>query len=74
MRKPRKKQPQAPPVQLGPMQKALVDAEMVERPKKIKKKKDNKEFKCKKCQTVMNKIDDSNIIVCPNCNQYMLVN
>ena len=56
---------------LNALQRALVDAGLVEEPKTTKKKK-TKQFKCYKCQTVMTKVPDSNVMYCEECGQYFL--
>jgi len=56
---------------LNALQRALVNAGLAEEPKPKKKRK-GKQFNCRRCGTVMTKVDDSNIMFCPKCGQYFL--
>lgn len=56
--------------ELGPLQVALIKAGLAEKPKP--KRRRYKQFKCRKCQNIMNRIEDSNIMFCSNCGSYYL--
>lgn len=60
-------------MQLTALPRAMVKSGLIQTEDiKPKKKRKGKEFKCHKCNTVMTKVDDSNIMYCPNCGQYFL--
>lgn len=56
---------------LNALQRALVNAGLAEEPKPKKRRK-NKQFNCRRCGTVMTKVEDSNIMFCSKCGQYFL--
>ena len=56
--------------ELGPLQKALVQAGLAEKPKAQRKR--FKKFNCRKCENIMIKVPDSNIMYCNNCGSYFL--
>ena len=57
---------------LGAMQKALVNAGVVNEPKERKRR--QKQFKCRKCGKLMNRIEDTNIMICSGdtCRNYYI--
>lgn len=57
---------------LGPLQQALVEAGLAEMPKP--RKQQNKNFKCHRCGSPMEKISDTNTMACTNCNNYFIFN
>lgn len=58
---------------LGPMQKALVDAGIVENPKP-KRKRQQKSIKCRRCGEPMIKVDNTNTMACSNekCSNFYI--
>lgn len=55
---------------LGPMQKALVNAGLVEDVKARKPR--LKQFKCKMCGQPMIRIEDTNTMVCSSCKNFYI--
>ena len=58
---------------MNALQKALVQSGLAETPKPRRKKK-GKEFKCKQCGQVMYRPEGTNVMVCPECKNYILFN
>jgi len=56
---------------MNALQLALVKAGLAEEPKPKRKRK-GKQFNCRRCNTVMTKIDNTNTMVCEKCGQYYL--
>ena len=56
---------------MNALQLALVRAGLAEEPKPKRKRK-GKQFNCKRCGTVMTKVEDSNVMFCSKCGQYYL--
>ena len=56
--------------ELGPLQKALVEVGLAEKPKPQRRR--FKKFACRRCENPMVKVPDSNIMYCESCGQYFL--
>lgn len=56
---------------MNALQRALVKAGLAEEPK-LKRRRKGKQFNCRRCGTVMTKMEDSNIMFCESCGQYYL--
>ena len=56
---------------MNALQLALVKAGLAEEPKPKRKRK-GKQFNCRRCNTVMTKVEDTNIMFCEKCGQYYL--
>lgn len=53
---------------MNQLQKALVNAGLAEAPK-MRKSRNGKQFKCKKCGTIMIRPENTNFMYCPQCDK-----
>lgn len=53
---------------MNQLQKALVNAGLAESPK-MRKSRNGKQFKCKKCGTIMIHPENTNLMYCPQCDK-----
>lgn len=53
---------------MNQLQKALVNAGLAEAPK-MRKSRNGKQFKCKKCGTIMVRPENTNLMYCPQCDK-----
>lgn len=53
---------------MNQLQKALVNAGLAEE-SKVRKYRGGKQFKCKKCDTIMIRPDNTNLMYCPKCDK-----
>lgn len=58
---------------MNALQKALVQSGLAETPKPRRKKRE-REYKCKQCGNVMYRPEGTNVMVCPECKNYVLFN
>ena len=59
--------------ELSAMQRAMVKSGLIDaKDIKSKRKRKGKQFNCRRCGTIMTKVDDSNIMYCKKCGQYFL--
>lgn len=56
---------------MNALQKALVSAGLAEEPKVRSRRK--RKVTCRGCGSEMRRVDSTNVIVCPNCKNYIIV-